>query len=852
MGDYSFSSRCYNDAVPLLWLSLAYTLGVLLGAAWGGWWAASAAMAAALAVLAVLCRWLRGSARFGLAQQRWQRGRLRLGVALPRLIGSAWGRRMARWQPLGRELLSIFPPLRLPFILLLIALFLGLARVQAATPRLSTAQVGYYASEETRYVVEGWVSDDPEGRDGYTNARLRVERLHPTGELGFTAVSGDVLARLPHSGDWRYGDRLRLTGYLQSPTAGESFDYQDYLHKQGISLLFSCGGRGDEACAVVIGRQHGFSLYAAIFALRSQARQALTRLLPDPEASLLSGILLGVESRIPQAVQHAFQDTGTSHIIAISGYNFAIVAALLTALFGRLLGRWRGMAAAFVGIAVYAALAGAGAGVVRAAVMGVIGVFGAQIGRRQVGVNSLVVTAGVMAVYDPWVLWDLSFQLSFAATMGLILYATPLQARFTAWATGRFGAAWADRLAAPVSEFVLITMAAQVTTLPLMLYRFQRLSLSSLLVNPLVLPAQAPVMLFGGLAALLGIVWPWGGQLAAWAVWPFLAYTIRVIEWFAALPLSSMVLPPIATWLLLSYYLALAAATAYAPLLRRHIQPQAVARWGMIGAWGLSLAAVAVWKSVFTAPDGRLHLTVLDVSANGRSGQALLITTAQGRHILIDGGPSPSALADALGRRLPPVAQGFDAWVIATSSDDSLAALPETLARYAPSQTIWAAPPLASYSARLLHRRLDEAGVPQTTAQPGQSFDLGGGARLEFLVLTRRGAVLWLECDRFRALLPLGLDFDTLAALPQDGPLPDISALLLAESGYAPLAPPQWLAYWQPQAVLLSVSPGDSLFRPEPVVLEALEGYNLLRTDHNGWIDLATDGRQMWVTVERK
>jgi competence protein ComEC len=138
-----------------------------------------------------------------------------------------------------------------------------------------------------------------------------------------------------------------------------------------------------------------------------------------------------VEGGIPEPVRQAFNDTGTSHIIAISGFNFAIVAGLFVGFFGWLLGRWRGMLAAFLGIALYAVLAGASAGVVRAAIMGGLGVFAVQIGRRQVGLNSLVFVAALMALANPHVLWDVGFQLSFMATLGLILYADPLSRGFT-------------------------------------------------------------------------------------------------------------------------------------------------------------------------------------------------------------------------------------------------------------------------------------------------------------------------------------------------------------------------------------------------------------------------------------
>jgi competence protein ComEC len=103
-----------------------------------------------------------------------------------------------------------------------------------------------------------------------------------------------------------------------------------------------------------------------LYAFRDRAFSLVYRLYPDPEASLLAGILLGIETGIPRSVTRAFQDTGTAHIIAISGFNITILAGLFAQIFGRLLGRWRGTLAAGIGIAAYTLLVGAGISGVRA------------------------------------------------------------------------------------------------------------------------------------------------------------------------------------------------------------------------------------------------------------------------------------------------------------------------------------------------------------------------------------------------------------------------------------------------------------------------------------------------------
>ena len=118
--------------------------------------------------------------------------------------------------------------------------------------------------------------------------------------------------------------------------------------------------------------------------------------------------------------------------------------------------------------------------------------------------------------------------------------------------------------------------------------------------------------------------------------------------------------------------------------------------------------------------------------------------------------------------------------------------------------------------------------------------------------LARRGAVLLLKWGNFSALLPVGLDFESMGALARDHSLAPVTALLLADSGYAPSNPPEWIAHWAPQVILLSVEAGNDSGRPDRETLQAISGYSLLRTDLNGWIELVTDGENMWIEVEKE
>ena len=220
---------------------------------------------------------------------------------------------------------------------------------------------------------------------------------------------------------YEYGERIRIRGKLLTPPENEEFSYREYLARQGVHSYMS------QTEVTHLPGDGGNPIRKAIYAFKDKALKNIYLIFPDPEASLLAGILLGVDTGLPKDLQQAFKDTGTAHIIAISGFNIAIIAGLFFTLFSRVLGQMRGSILAILGIALYTFLVGADAAVVRAAIMGGISLTVRQLGRRNDGFNALMLSAVVMSAIDAYIPWDVGFQLSFFATLGLILYAEPFQ-----------------------------------------------------------------------------------------------------------------------------------------------------------------------------------------------------------------------------------------------------------------------------------------------------------------------------------------------------------------------------------------------------------------------------------------
>ncbi len=826
--------------MPLLWLSLAFLIGI---------WAASLLNWSSLVWVG-----LSGAALFLLAAQ------------------SFVARRFPNLPPLKVHFPNPdgFPASHIPFFLIVFSLSFGGLRYQMVQPVWDGQFVASYNELESEFTIQGVVVRPPDVRDRYTLLTIRTEAIRAAAEITAQPTSGLLLARIPVGGDWRYGDRITVQGILETPPEDEQFSYRQYLERQGIYSYLP------NARASLAARDQGNRLLAWLYAFRERALRSLYQSFPDPEASLLAGILLGVDAGIPAAVVKAFQDSATSHIIAISGFNVAIVSGMFAALFGRLLGRRRGALAAMISIALYTLLVGASASVVRAAIMAGLAVFAAQIGRRGNGLNTLAIVAALMALFDPNILWDVGFQLSFMATLGLVLYAGALMDGFARLAGRWVSNERARRLAQPVGEYFLFTLAVLLPTLPIMAYHFQRLPLAGLLANPLILPAQPAVMVLGGLAMLLGMLYQPLGQAAAYLAWPFVAYTIRMAEFWAQFKGTILHFGKISAPAMMIFYALLvlltfglpawwararAAQSAGASAAPSGEQGQVISRAAAFKAWlsrsavplssfalaGLAILTVLVWRSAWAAPDGRLHMTLLDVG----SGDGILIQTPGGRNVLIDGGSSPSALSDALGRRLPLTQRSLDYLIVAGAEDEQLGALPTTLERFPAARALWAGPTGATRSARLLSAYLVEAKVPVTPAQTGQTLDLGDGARLRVVSANQRGAALMVEWGNFRLLLPVGLDRSALEDLQADPALAPVNALLLSDGGYAPLNPPALIEKLHPGLILLSVAAGDARNLPDAEVMDAVDGYTLLRTDQNGWIELSTDGEQLWVEAAR-
>jgi len=349
--------------------------------------------------------------------------------------------------------------------------------------------------------------------------------------------------------DWirpRQGQWLILKGKLQQPKNFADFDYIGYLAKDDIrgTMYFPTYDVPIVENASRILRLEVWSA-GKLASLRLALKDAIVQAVPEPEAGFLTGILVGAKGNISAGLKNAFARTGTSHIVALSGYNITILVTVLMMLLAPL-GTRRAYIVAVVGVVLFVIFVGAGASVVRAAIMGILAITAQRFGRLSDATMSIAVTAVAMLLYNPLILrWDVGFQLSFLAFAGIVYVQPllePLVVRLVRYKT--------------LASLIATTLSAQIAVLPLLLHVFGIFAVYTLPVNMLVLPLVPTAMALGFATAIAGVLWPWAGAFVGQLAWLVSALQLSIIGFFSQLPYAALTIN-LSTPLMLSLYVLL-------------------------------------------------------------------------------------------------------------------------------------------------------------------------------------------------------------------------------------------------------------------------------------------------------
>ncbi|HWH16517.1 MAG TPA: ComEC/Rec2 family competence protein [Candidatus Paceibacterota bacterium] len=409
---------------------------------------------------------------------------------------------------------SLYYALAIAFLVGAVA---GVARVMLV-PASASPEIVVHVGEEVSLV--GRVATEPDVRELTQRVRLRVG-------------SGDtVLVVAPLYPALRIGDAITARGTLEYPEpfatdGGRTFRYDRYLAKDGIHLIME---------RAVIERMKAMptaleQLHLRLLSIKHGFQSGLGNALPEPYASLASGLITGGKQGLGARLLDAFIVSGLVHIVVLSGYNVMIVAEAVLRMLGFLSRRVAAVAAG-VAIALFVLVAGAGAASIRAGLMASLALTARATGRTYAVSRALLAAGALMLLANPLLLaFDPGFQLSFVATLGLILGA-PRLARILGFIRSGF---WRELCAA--------TLAAQLAVLPLLLYQTGLFSFVSIPANLLVLPVIPLAMLLGAFAGVLGFIVPALAPVFGLPALMLLSYIVSVAETMAMLPLSSVTVP---------------------------------------------------------------------------------------------------------------------------------------------------------------------------------------------------------------------------------------------------------------------------------------------------------------------
>jgi competence protein ComEC len=786
--------------------------------------------------------------------------------------------------PLLAIAFGLVPFLLIPFLpgnrktliiagLCLLALFGGGLRFDSGLPSIDEHFLHAYNDRGT-VQIQGMVTDEPDIRDEYCLLTFFASQIILNSQP--TEMSGTALIRVSRYPTYHYGDVLKITGELETPSQSEDFDYRTYLARQGIySLMYYPE-------VDVLDHARGFKPLQWIYSLRERLSSSLARALPEPQGSLAEAILLGLRGKIPDSLNAAFSRTGTAHLLAISGLHISIIIAILLSLCILLFGRQRSL---YIWLTLalvwfYALLAGMHPPVVRAVIMGSLFLIAEYLGRQRSAIIALAFAAAVMVGIQPGLLWTTSFQLSFLAMAGLVL----LYPYFQSW--GREGIARLfknnERIvpaASTVTDVFAASLAATAAVAPLIAYNFGIISLVGLPATFFSLPALPFIIVTSALVAFTGLFAALAAQILGWLAWLFLSYLVFLVEGFDALPYASLEVTTISTWHVWGYYAILAGAIAFfryraqsaglSPALISGMKKMAQGiprpRVGFRVKWlvfPLLIAAILVWSVALTMPDDRLHVSFLDVG----QGDAILIQTPNGQDILIDGGPGPQEINVELSKKLPFWDRTIDLLVCTQPHADHVTGLVEVLQRYNVKQVL---EPAISYNSSIYQAWCDlveDKGIECNIARAGQEIDLGAGIRMAVLNppeslstgtsddVDNNGVVLRLSWGQVSFLFTADIRQEAEFELVWQLASLRSTVLKVAHHGSQTSTCQQFLAAVDPEAAVICVGADNAFGHPSHEVWERLTDRvgedSIYRTDEDGTIEFITDGESLWVTAE--
>jgi competence protein ComEC len=726
-----------------------------------------------------------------------------------------------------------------------------------------------------RTLLEGIICETPQYFPEKTQFVLQATRILASGT--YSPVSERILLTTEGQHPLKYGDFIRCETRLRKPVNFNNpggFNYEKHLRLEKISYS---GFMRDESKWIVLREGQGNALKSSLEAFRSSIRERISRNAPFPERTVLSAMILGDSKEIPQSILEKFNMTGTSHILAVSGFNVGLIALwtiwVMRWLFKRseyLLLRFNviklSLVSAFLPVLFYTFVAGAGMSILRATLMAMVFMTATLLDRRQDMINTLAAAAILILIISPEALYDLSFQLSFAAVAAILLI-NPLFTGFS-METGFFlesspKAIWLYKIRGQVGLFLIPTISATLGTLPILAFYFNRLSL-------IVIPANAVLVPILGLLALplsmlVIAVSPLSdflaGVLISTSAW-LVKISLYLVDFFAGLPNASFYVCTPSLWQIAAFYLLLLCSVSLISSYRQAGSPEQSRKkrrlWIVLVLILSILTAHYLWQHARQVRSRELQVTAIDV----HQGNATLFRFPGGKTMLVDGGGLPVEGFDIGRSVVAPFLwhegiRKVDIVALSHVHADHLGGLPFILENFSVSE-VWSNGETADSETyrRFLeilrrkgirHRILKEQEQVMKVGEVGIRLFNPDIQNVSGENPNEKSLVMQLTFGKVRLLLPGDISAAQEANLLEHFPDLRSSVLFVPHHGSRISSSMPFLNAVSPQIAVISCGPDNVFGFPHEEVLMRYRtvGSRIFRTDRQGAITLSTDGQHL-------